>query len=46
MRDEIKRIPNDACHAFVLLKGEEGKDWYHLSVDPVEWTRPRYNHQN
>ena len=46
MLDELKRIPNDDRHAFVLLEGEEYKDWYHLPVDEVEWTDPYYCHQN
>jgi len=37
---------NDSLHAFVLLKGEENRDWIEVSVDEVEWTNPYYCHQN
>ena len=46
MRDELERIPNDECHAFVLLDGVEHQDWIESMVDPVEWTDPFYCHQN
>lgn len=46
MRDKPKRVPNDVCHALLLLKGEERIDWYYLPVDKVEWTDPWYCHQN
>lgn len=41
-----KRVPNKAWHAYILLKGEEGRDWISSVVDKVEWTNPYYCHQN
>ncbi len=30
----------------IMLIGQEGRHWYHLPIDEVEWTNPRYYHQN
>lgn len=32
--------------ALVLLIGEWNRDWILLILDGVEWTEPRYYHQN
>lgn len=29
-----------------VLIGKENEAWYHLPVDQVEWTNPKYFHQN
>lgn len=29
-----------------VMFGRENRDWIYCVVDPVEWSEPRYNHQN
>jgi len=37
---------NDPIAAVGVLIGQFDIDWINVEVDEVEWTQPRYNHQN
>jgi len=37
---------NDTMLAFIVVYGYFDEDWIHCLVDEVEWTQPRYYHQN
>jgi len=37
---------NDTIEDITILLGEEDEFWIYCVVDEVEWTQPRYYHQN
>jgi len=38
-------MPRDAV-AWLCIVGDQGISWIYLVLDRVEWTNPRYGHQN
>ena len=46
MFEQDEKLCYVSLHSLVVLVGEEGRVWYLLPVDQVEWTEPYYGHQN
>lgn len=46
MEEKENKIAELILMGLVMIIGKEGEDWEYYETDPIEWTAPRYYHQN